>query len=67
MNEKQIFQKIKTLADKLNEQESFYTRADLAYELKDFGIENDSVRVSELVWKSYVYYDKDEKNTKGIC
>lgn len=61
MSEKQIFQKIKTLADKLNELESFYTRADLAYELKDFGIENDSVRVSELVWKSYVYYDEDEK------
>lgn len=29
------------------------TRADLAYELKELGVNDDSIEVSKLVWKAY--------------
>lgn len=54
MDERRIIQTIKDLAEKLADQETVYTRADLAYELKDIGIEGDSIEVSQWVYKAYI-------------
>ena len=56
---KKVFQKIKNLASKLMEEQCTFSRADLAYELKDYGIANDSIEVSKLVYDAYLYYNQD--------
>lgn len=66
MNEKQIYQKIKEIAEKLCQQGISYTRADLAYEIKGTGIEEDSLLLSEWIWKAFVYYHKNEKIRKAF-
>ncbi len=54
-----VFQKIKNLSVKLMEEQCTFSRADLAYELKDYGITNDSIEVSKLVYDAYLYYNQD--------
>ena len=64
--EKQIYQTIQKLASELVHHHTAFTRADLAYELKKFGIEKDSIDVSRLVWEAYHYYNKDIKIKKAF-
>lgn len=52
MNETQIYQKISDLATKLAADNSTFTRADLAYELKELGVSGDSPDISRLVWEA---------------
>lgn len=66
MGEKQIYKKIRELSEELCRQGIFYTRADLAYELKSLGVGADSLLLSEWVWKAYVHYHKDEKIHKAF-
>lgn len=40
-------------------EQSTYSRADIAYELKDCGITHDSIEVSKLVYEAYMYYHQD--------
>lgn len=61
MNEIKIYQKIKELAEKLNRSGMTLTRTDLAYEIKELGVKDDSLSVSEWVWKTYIHYKKDGK------
>jgi hypothetical protein len=53
METKEINNKISELAQKLQASNSQMTRSDLAWELKDFGINSDSPEISRLVWDCY--------------
>lgn len=66
MDEKIILQTIKELANKIINQGTVYTRADLAYELKDFGIKSDSIEVSKWVYQAYIYNKKSEAIRKAF-
>lgn len=57
---KELYKIIQDLSKQLIKEESMYTRADLAYELKNYGFEMDSVEVSDAVWNAYLYYRKDK-------
>lgn len=61
MKNDKVYQKIKDLARLAHNQNCNLTRADLAYELKDFGIENDSFYLNELVWEAYKLFGQDER------
>lgn len=65
MNDDRIYKKIKDVAAQLHESDSTWTRSDLAYELKKFGVDKDSFHVSQLVWNTYNYYNQslDVKNS----
>lgn len=63
MNETKAIEKIKSLAKELNKENSTFTRAELAYELKDYGITADSNLVSRLVWDAY----QSSKDKKAIA
>lgn len=60
MDENQIYQKIYDIASQLLKENAVYTRADLAYELQDFGIKADSFEIGMLVWKAYKYFNDNE-------
>lgn len=66
MDEIQIYRKIKELSEELNLKGISYTRSDLAYEIKKLGIREDSMLLSEWVWKAYVHYGKSEKIRKAF-
>ena len=51
-----VYQVIKTLADELCKENKTYLRADLAFELKKYGIASDSSEVSKLVFDAYRYF-----------
>ena len=51
-----VYQAIKTIADNLCKENKTYLRADLAFELKKFGIASDSSEVSKLVFDAYRYF-----------
>ena len=51
MNNEAIYNKINELAKKLNEENNTLTRSDLAWELKQFGVEDDSPEISKFVWE----------------
>lgn len=53
MDKEQAFKKIEAIAGKLNREHSTFTRADLAYELKDCGILCDSDEVGRLLWEAW--------------
>ena len=44
----------------LNERAVVYTRADLAYELQEFGIKTDSFEIGMLVWEAYKRFNDNE-------
>ena len=50
-----VYQAIKTIADELCKENKTYLRADLAFELKKYGIASDSSEVSKLVFDAYRY------------
>lgn len=51
-----VYQAIKTIADELCKENKTYLRADLAFELKKYGIAFDSLEVSKLVFDAYRYF-----------
>ena len=51
-----VYQAIKTIADNLCKENKTYLRADLAFELKKYGIASDSSEVSKLVFNAYRYF-----------
>ena len=51
-----VYQAIKTIADELCKENKTYLRADLAFELKKYGIASDSSEVSKLVFEAYRYF-----------
>lgn len=60
MEVQDVYQLILSLAKQLSEGKSKFTRADLAFELKKYGVDNDSLYVSELTWGAYNYFQEDE-------
>lgn len=48
-----VVKKITDIALKLSEEKSFYTRADLAFDLQDVGIQNDSYLVERFIYEAY--------------
>ena len=46
-----VYEAIKTIADELCKENKTYLRADLAFELKKYGIASDSSEVSKLVFE----------------
>lgn len=56
-----IYDAIRKIAEKLCKDGETYLRADLAYELKEYGIDADSIDVSRLVLEAYRYFN-DDKN-----
>lgn len=62
MNQKDkttIYDAIRSIAAKLCKDGETYLRADLAYELKQYGIDADSIDVSRLALEAYKYFDND--------
>lgn len=55
----QLYKKIYDIAHSLERQGQFYTRADLAFELKEFGIKRDSHELNLIVRNAYMHYDND--------
>ena len=53
MDKLEIYKNIKTIADELCKENKTYLRADLAFELKKYGIASDSSEVSKLVFDAY--------------
>lgn len=51
-----VYQAIKTIADNLCKENKTYLRADLAFELKKYGINSDSSEVSKLVFEAYKFF-----------
>lgn len=51
-----VYQEIKMIADNLCKENKTYLRADLAFELKKYGIASDSSEVSKLVFDAYRYF-----------
>lgn len=58
MDKLKIYQKIRDLA---HQGEAVYTRADLAYDLQQFGISRDCFEVGLFVWEAYRHFHQDEK------
>lgn len=56
MDKLEIYKNIKTIADNLCKENKTYLRADLAFELKKYGIASDSSEVSKLVFDAYRYF-----------
>lgn len=54
-----VFQAIKNIADDLCKENKTYLRADLAYDLKKFGVDADSAEVSKLVYDAYKFFRQD--------
>lgn len=54
MNNRDIYKKIIELADKLAQSGSSFSRADLAYELKQQGVNTDSPELSRIVYEAWI-------------
>ena len=59
MDKQRVYKRIHDIAHELNKDKSTMTRADLAYELNDDGIEKDSYEVGRLVYEAYNHYKGD--------
>ena len=59
MNKQEVYQAIKTIADNLCKENKTYLRADLAFELKKYGIASDSAEVSKLVFDAYKFFHEN--------
>lgn len=57
---KTIYDAIRKIAAKLCKDGETYLRADLAYELKQYGIDADSIDVSRLVLEAYKHFGNDK-------
>ena len=60
MDNNRIYQKIYDIASQLLKENAVYTRADLAYELQEFGIKTDSSEIGMLVWEAYKRFNDNE-------
>lgn len=65
MNKQRIYQKIRDCAVELIRDKQTYTRADLAYELKDYGIEHDSFDIVMLVYEAYRFFGNEAAIAKA--
>jgi len=54
-----VYQAIKAIADELCKENKTYLRADLAFELKKYGVASDSSEVSKLVFGAYKYFHEN--------
>ena len=59
MDKKELYRKIKDIAEQLLKNDSTYTRADLAYELESLGISQDTAEVGMLAWEAYKFYQNN--------
>ena len=62
MDNNRIYQKIYDIASQLLKENAVYTRADLAYELQEFGIKTDSFEIGMLVWEAYKRFRLSDRN-----
>ena len=60
-DKKAVYEAIRALAARLCKEGEVYLRADLAYELKRFGIADDSIEVSRLALEAYRHFGNDQK------
>lgn len=60
-DKKAVYESIRALAARLCKEGEVYLRADLAYELKRFGIADDSIEVSRLALEAYRHFGNDQK------
>lgn len=59
MENREIYKAIKSIADELCNDGKTFLRADLAYELKKYGVAGDSSEVGSLVYDAYCFYGND--------
>lgn len=59
MGNQEIYKVIKSIADELCRDNKTFLRADLAFELKKYGIKSDSSEVESLVFGAYCFYKND--------
>lgn len=59
MENREIYKAIKSIADELCSDGKTFLRADLAYELKKYGVAGDSSEVGSLVYDAYCFYGND--------
>lgn len=59
MENREIYKTIKSIADELCSDGKTFLRADLAYELKRYGVAGDSSEVGSLVYDAYCFYGND--------
>lgn len=59
MENREIYKAIKSIADELCSDGKTFLRADLAYELKKYGVASDSSEVGSLVYDAYCFYGND--------
>lgn len=59
MENREIYKAIKSIADELCSDGKTFLRADLAYELKKYGVAGDSYEVGSLVYDAYCFYGND--------
>ena len=60
MDKQRVYKRIRDIAHELSNDKSTFTRADLAYELHDDGIEKDSSEIGRLVYEAYNFYKNDK-------
>lgn len=60
MDKQRVYKRIHDIAHELSNDKSTFTRADLAYELHDDGIEKDSSEIGRLVYEAYNFYKNDK-------
>ena len=60
MDKLKVYQKILDIAIQLQKDGSRYTRADLAYDLRDLGVMKDCFEVGLLVFEAYQHFKEDE-------
>jgi hypothetical protein len=58
--EQKVIERIHEIAKKLKSEGGSFTRSDLAYELKSFGIESDSHEITKLVWQAWNTFGKSK-------
>ena len=65
MEKQKLYQKIRDCAIELTRNKHTYTRADLAYELKDYGVGQDSFDIVKLVYEAYRFYGNEAAIAKA--
>ena len=53
INKEAALQKISSTAGELEQKNDYLTRSDLAFELKDYGVEGDSLQLNDLIREAY--------------
>ena len=54
-----VYKQIRDTAHSLKKEGRTYTRADLAYELREYGVKHDSQELNGIVWNAYKHYGND--------